>query len=162
MPGQNVLGCAVMYPWGVLQFRRVLVPLDFSTLSETILQYGVDMTKPDGVTTLLHVLEPLPLHFESGFGSFVNTEGFKRIRENAHHLLQNATSHYPGRNFATELAEGKAAPLILDAAARCNAQLIVLGTHGRGGLEHLFLGSVAARIVRKSHCPVLTVRKPIE
>ncbi len=146
----------------MLQFNRVLVPLDFSTLSDTILQYGVDMTKPDGTTMLFHVLEPLPLHFESSFGTFVNTEGLMRIRENAEHLLTKAAAHYPGRHFETELREGKAAPLILDAAQRFRADLIVLGTHGRGGLEHLFLGSVAARIVRKANCPVLTVRKPID
>jgi len=144
----------------VLQFERVLVPVDFSELSDTLLQYGVDMTTDDGTTILLHVLEPLPLHFESGYGSFVNTEGLVRIRENAQRLLREATERYPGRKFKTELREGKAAPLVLEAAANHDAQLIVMGTHGRGGLEHLFLGSVAARIVRKATCPVLSVRYP--
>jgi len=142
------------------QFERVLIPLDFSELSDTVLRYGVELTRDEGTTILLHVLEPLPLHFESAFGTFVNTEGLMRIRENAEKLLQEAKGKYPGRNFVTELKEGKASSLVLDAAKRHAVNLVVMGTHGRGGLEHLFLGSVAARIVRRASCPVLTVREP--
>ena len=142
------------------EFDRVLVPLDFSSLSETVLRYGVELTREGGVTVVLHVLEPLPMHFESAFGSFVNTEGVARIRENAQKLLDKCRTTYPGRNFVTELKEGKPSAHILDAERRHNAELIVMGTHGRGGLEELFLGSVAARVVRKARCPVLTVREP--
>lgn len=142
------------------QFDRVLVPLDFSELSDTVLRYGVELTRPGGTTVLLHVLEPLPLHFESAFGTFVNTEGLMRIRENAEKLLEEAKAKYPERNFVTELKEGKASSLVLDAAKRHGVDLIVMGTHGRGGLEHLFLGSVAARVVRRASCPVMTVRQP--
>lgn len=141
------------------QFQRVLVPVDFSELADTVLQYGVDLTATDGKTVLLHVLEPLPLHFESAFYGFVNTEGLERIRKNARQLLADAAAKYPGRNFETELKEGKPGPLILEAAQRHNAELIVVGTHGRGGIEDWFIGSVAARIVRKARCPVLTVRE---
>ncbi|MHC4974658.1 MAG: universal stress protein [Planctomycetota bacterium] len=142
------------------QFERVLVPLDFSELSDTVLRYGVELTRPGGTTILLHVLEPLPLHFESAFGTFVNTEGLMRIRENAEKLLEEAKAKYPDRTFVTELKEGKASSLVLDAAKRHGVNLIVMGTHGRGGLEHLFLGSVAARVVRRASCPVMTVREP--
>jgi len=142
------------------RFDRVLVPVDFSELTDTVLRYGVELTKEGGTTIVLHVLEPLPLHFETAFGAFVNTEGLMRIRENALRMLEETKQRYPDRTFITELREGKAAPLILDAAHRHHAQLIVMGTHGRGGLEHLFLGSVAARIVRNASCPVLTVRNP--
>jgi nucleotide-binding universal stress UspA family protein len=132
------------------RFDRVLVPVDFSELTDTVLRYGVELTKDEGTTIVLHVLEPLPLHFETAFGAFVNTEGLMRIRENALRLLEETKQRYPGRSFVTELREGKAAPLIIDAAQRHQAQLIVMGTHGRGGLEHLFLGSVAARVVRNA------------
>jgi universal stress protein A len=142
------------------RFDKVLVPVDFSELTDTVLRYGVELTKEQGVTIVLHVLEPLPLHFETAFGAFVNTEGLMRIRENALRLLEETKQRYPGHTFVTELREGKAAPLVIDAANRHGAQLIVMGTHGRGGLEHLFLGSVAARVVRNAACPVLTVRRP--
>jgi len=142
------------------KFDRVLVPLDFSEVSETVLQYGVELTKAGGKTIVLHVLEPLPLHFESAFGTFVNTEGLRRIRENATTLLEESAKKFGERDVVSELREGKPAYEILDAAKRHKAELIVMGTHGRGGLEEFFLGSVAARIVRKAPCPVLTVRVP--
>jgi nucleotide-binding universal stress UspA family protein len=142
------------------EFDRVLVPLDFSPLSETVLRYGVELTRQGGVTVVLHVLEPLPMHFESAFGSFVNTEGVARIRENAQQLLEQVCTNHPGRDFVTELKQGKPSAQILDAERKHGAELIVMGTHGRGGLEELFLGSVAARVVRKARCPVLTVREP--
>lgn len=140
-------------------FQRVLVPVDFSELTETVVRHGVDLTGEGGVTILFHVMEPLPMHVESAFGPFVNTEGLARIRENARGLLEDMRGRYPDRNMLTELQDGKPEPAILAAAARHQADLIVLGTHGRGGLEHLFLGSVAARVVRKAHCPVMTIRE---
>ena len=144
----------------MLEFDRVLVPVDFSEVTETVLRFGVELTAEAGTTVLLHVLEPLPLHFESAFGGFVNTEGLERIRENARQLTEEAMAKFPGRDFVTEMSEGKPAPLILEAAARHRAELIVIGTHGRGGIEDLFLGSVAARVVRKARCPVMTIRGP--
>ena len=144
----------------MLEFDRVLVPVDFSELTDTVLRFGVLLTATEGTTVLLHVLEPLPLHFESAFGGFVNTEGLERIRENAQKLIEEATAKFPGRNFVTETREGRPGVRILQAAARHQADLIVMGTHGRGGIEDLFLGSVAARVVRKARCPVMTIRGP--
>ena len=87
-------------------------------------------------------------------------EPLARIRENANELLANAVARYPDREFITELVDGKPDSNILDAAPRHKAELIVMGTHGRGGIEDLFLGSTAGKVVRKARCPVLTVRTP--
>ncbi|MFQ5844425.1 MAG: universal stress protein [Planctomycetota bacterium] len=144
----------------VLLFERVLVPVDFSELSETVLHYGTELTHPDGTTIVVHVLEPLPMHFESAFGTFVNTEGLVRIRENARQLLDELERKHSPRRLVTELREGKPHQQILSAAEEHRADLIVQGSHGRGGLEALFLGSVAAKILRKAACPVLTIRQP--
>ncbi len=144
----------------VLTFKRVLVPVDFSELSETVLDYGVGLTDPEGVTIVVHVLEPLPMHFESAFGSFVNTEGLVRIRENAEKLLEDLKKRYSDRKLVTELREGRPQHQVLEAAKDHAAEIIVQGSHGRGGLEALFLGSVAGKILRKAECPVLTVRHP--
>jgi len=142
----------------MLQFQRVLVPIDFSEITDTLVRYGTELTAPEGTTILVHVLEPLPMHVESAFGTFVNTEGLLRIRENARKMLADLVGRHPGRRIVPELLEGKPASEILDAARRHGADLVVVGTHGSGGLEHFFVGSVAARIVRKARCPVLTVR----
>ena len=60
----------------------------------------------------------------------------------------------------TELLHGFAVSEILNYAQQCKFDLIVMGTHGRRGLSHAFLGSVAERVVRSAPCPVLTVRAP--
>jgi K+-sensing histidine kinase KdpD len=56
------------------------------------------------------------------------------------------------------VVEGDPSAVILDVAREINADLIVLGTHGRKGISRLFVGSVAEQVVRKAECPVLTVR----
>ena len=66
----------------MLAFERVLVPVDFSELSDTVLRLGTELTSATGETVVVHVLESLPLHVESAFGPFVNTEGLERSREN--------------------------------------------------------------------------------
>ena len=74
-------------------------------------------------------------------------------------LLEQVCTNHPGRDFVTELKQGKPSAQILDAERKHGAGLIVMGTHGRGGLEELFLGSVAARVVRdKSHLREILAR----
>jgi nucleotide-binding universal stress UspA family protein len=62
--------------------------------------------------------------------------------------------------FAREAGEGQAFYEIIQVARKESADLIVMGTHGRTGIDHLLLGSIAENVVRKSPCPVLTVRLP--
>lgn len=62
----------------------------------------------------------------------------------------------------TRLAEGELASEILRAAQEIGCDLIVMGTHGRTGLKHLLMGSIAEQVVRKATCTVLTVKAPIE
>ena len=57
------------------------------------------------------------------------------------------------------MCEGYAATVIVEEAAPARADLIVIGTHGRSGLKHLLLGSIAERVVQKAPCPVLTVKR---
>lgn len=63
-------------------------------------------------------------------------------------------------NMTTEVRTGPAAKQILEAARERGSDLIVMGTHGRTGLGHLLLGSIAERVVRTAPCPVLTTRQP--
>jgi nucleotide-binding universal stress UspA family protein len=58
----------------------------------------------------------------------------------------------------TKLLQGFVAGQIVEFASRGEFDLVVMGTHGRTGMQHLFLGSVAERVVRLAHCPVLTVK----
>jgi nucleotide-binding universal stress UspA family protein len=63
-----------------------------------------------------------------------------------------------GRSVRTLTKRGSPAQVIVDTAKRNGADLIVMGTHGRTGLAHMLIGSVAERVVRTAHCPALTVR----
>jgi nucleotide-binding universal stress UspA family protein len=64
-----------------------------------------------------------------------------------------------GFNATTDVVFGPIAPTIVERAAQIGADLIVMGTHGRGGVAHLLMGSVAERVVRTAGCPVLTTRE---
>jgi len=65
-------------------------------------------------------------------------------------------------DYKTSIVTGIPYEEIIRKADECSASLIVLGTHGRTGLDHIIFGSTAERVVRSSSCPVLTIRMPVE
>jgi universal stress protein A len=67
-----------------------------------------------------------------------------------------------GLRVTTEVQAGKAAAVIIEVAEQQGCDLIVMGTHGRTGVAHLFLGSVAEKVVRAAPCPVVTIRDTAE
>ena len=104
---------------------------------------------------MVHVVkEPYPIGVE---GDVPDISGFRKsILETAHRQLDTLLAATPGASGVVLV--GPPAGRIIENAAECNADLIVMGTHGRGALTRLVLGSVAARVVRTAHCPVLTIR----
>ncbi len=78
------------------------------------------------------------------------------LREQAHKRMGELKALIP--DAQTVVREASPRPAIVDAALELNCQMIVMGTHGRSGLAHLLLGSVAEYVVRNSKVPVLTVR----
>ena len=82
---------------------------------------------------------------------------YEHDRKEAERLLQEAAAGLPGISAGTSLRSGTAASAIVDVAAECSADLLVVGVRGTSALERVFLGSVAARVVRDSPCPVLAV-----
>jgi nucleotide-binding universal stress UspA family protein len=142
-------------------FGKILVPTDFSASAEEAARTAVALSRCyDASLTFIHVYEPptyaLP---ESGL-SFTTTqldEAFAAFR----FLLTNAcvrARERGARKAETQLSYGFAAREITSKAREGAFDLIVMGTHGRTGLSHLLLGSVAERVVQAAHCPVLTVR----
>ncbi len=144
-------------------FKRILVPTDFSDPSDAAFDYARALAAPFGSTIqLLHVVEP-PLD-TSTFTNEVYVGNVPSIYEA---LAKEAQSQLDVRispadcaryGLRTEVVTGQSAPVILEHALDQHIDLIVMGTHGRTGLAHLFMGSVAEHVVRKSVCPVLTVR----
>jgi len=145
------------------RIRKILVPTDFSSPSDLALEYGKALADRFGASLhLLHVLED---PFIAGaWASEIYVADMPQLRASlraeADKRLARALSPAERERYAvtTEVRVGSAAPAIREAAEEHGVDLIVMGTHGRSGMAHLLLGSVAERLVRLAPCPVLTVR----
>ena len=133
--------------------RQILVPVDFSAASLQALDYAVELATPFGAAlTVLFVVEPL--YTAGDFGVLLEEQ--QRVG-NAELARLAARLEERGVTCRTLLGRGRPYQVIGDEARRCKADLIVMATHGRTGLSHLVMGSVAARVVRSAACPVLTL-----
>jgi nucleotide-binding universal stress UspA family protein len=147
----------------VSTFRKILVPVDFSEHSTVALDMAVSLARDFAASlTIVHVYEPLAVAVPQGYQLFSDAQlksWFEELQQGLARLQQRAAAAgAPG--VATELLHGFAVAELQNYAAENSFDLIVMGTHGRRGLSHAFLGSVAERLVRVAPCPVLTVRAP--
>jgi nucleotide-binding universal stress UspA family protein len=149
----------------VITLKHILVPTDFSEPSEVAVRYAKALAETFGSALhVLHVLDESYLvwaaneGFASPVGLDVRGEAEKAARERLQRVLTDAEwEKYPARSV---LRVGNPFLEIIRYAREADVDLIVMGTHGRGLLAHVLLGSVAERVVRKAPCPVLTVRHP--
>jgi len=144
-------------------FAKILTAIDFSENSECAFEYALTLaTQFNAELTIIHVInEPVDLRgFYVPHISFEQLE--KEIEESAVKMMDTFCSSKLGSfsNYKTVIATGIPYDEITAAAARIDASLIVLGTHGRTGLDRILFGSTAERVVRSAGCPVLTVRLP--
>jgi nucleotide-binding universal stress UspA family protein len=146
----------------VTRIRRILFATDFSKASANAFDTAVSLAKTNrGTLTILHVIAPFTPMMP---GQYIGTQTWHQIdlerREWTKRELAKATTKAKKAGIsATQLvAEGDPARQIVRAARSRNADLVVVGTHGRTGFTKFFLGSVAARVVATAHCPVVTVR----
>jgi nucleotide-binding universal stress UspA family protein len=141
----------------LLPIARVLAPVDFSPLSEQALDFALELAAPLGASvTALYVFEPPDASFASNVPPMPDyLEGLEIAARDAMAALVAA------RRAKGATLEGKVRVGVdwqeVDAEAK-DHQLVVMGTHGRRGVSHLLLGSVAEKVVRTSAIPVLTVR----
>lgn len=143
-----------------MHIRHILVPTDFSDGSSQAFDTALDMARDSGArVTLFHVH-----HVPTTVFPDVILPLAPELLRNLEHSVQLILDQWRERARAagveadTRTAFGATPPAICAAADEVGADLIVLGTHGRGGLSHALLGSVAERVVRRAPCPVLTVR----
>lgn len=143
-----------------VSWRRILVPLDFSDCSIEALEYAALVAqRAKASLRLLHVLEPVSYGLDFTLLHVAKREEVQeRLTARLRGLASALQSVHVTADF--QLRGGLPADSILDAAKAEPADLIVMGTHGRRGLSHTFWGSVAESVLRKAHCPVLTVRSP--
>jgi len=143
-----------------MHIRHILVPTDFSEGSTCAFETAVAMAVDSGAKlTLFHVH-----HVPTTVFPDVILPLAPEIQRNLEHSVQLILDQWCERARAagvdadTRTVFGATPHEICAAAEALHADLIVIGTHGRGGLSHALLGSVAEKVVRKAPCPVLTVR----
>jgi universal stress protein A len=142
-------------------FSTVLVAVDFSDSSDNAFQMALTMAKSFSAKLLvLHVInEPVDMR-----GFYVPHISFERleneIKEGAEKLMESfcRSNLADFENYETVIVSGLPYEEIIGQADEKGADLIVIGTHGRSGLDHVLFGSTAEKVVRKSRIPVLTVR----
>ncbi|MDH3520073.1 MAG: universal stress protein [Myxococcales bacterium] len=145
-----------------MRFETLLVPLDFSPHADRALAAALELAVALGAKRvhLLHVHHPppMPTPLPGSGPSYVEIES--RLIEDAGRALQSRVDRVGKMSFALEISVevGVPAEVICSEAEKRAADLIVMGTHGRTGVAHVLLGSVAERTVARAPCPVLTVR----
>lgn len=146
-------------------YRRILWPTDFSRLASAALPHAARLAGAGpGELVILHVLPPpaiVPVPDLSGaVWAQILEESRAAAQTRLKRLADRVRRQLPGIRVRGLLAEGQAEIEILRTARRLRCDAIVLATHGRTGLAHVLIGSVAERVLRMAPCPVLTVRHP--
>ena len=139
------------------QISRILVAMDFSAHASNALQWARSFGDALGAKLiLLHVIDAAAAVAVETGGVTADFALLYILREQAEKRMGELHALIPDAQTAVREASPPAA--IVEVALELNCQMIVMGTHGRSGLKHLFLGSVAEYVVRNSKVPVLTVR----
>jgi len=138
-------------------FRRILVPVDFTPVAQKLVEHASNLVADDGVVHLLHVVEWVPRVVDGAFMGYPETKQVRELHAQSERKLADLARTIRGK-VECEVAEGDAAPTILDAASRGGFDLVVLATKARGGLGHFLLGSVAEKVLHKATVPLLIVR----
>jgi universal stress protein A len=141
-----------------LRLKSILVPIDFSKSSQKAFEYALPLARQfDGEITLLHAIEPPSYAMDLSY--IPRSEGFptasmkKELEDLGNRIIEPELL----RDVIVQV--GTAFEVITSTARDCEVDLIVLTTHGKTGLKHVFMGSTAERVVRHAPCPVLVVRK---
>jgi nucleotide-binding universal stress UspA family protein len=151
----------------MIVLNNILVATDFSESSEAALAYGRALARQFGATLhVLHVVEDFAARFVGfpfpvGDLGRMQTAAESTARERLNAML-SGQDRQALQAKAVVIMSTSPSEAILDYARHTmpRIELVVMGTHGRGAVGHLFMGSVAERVVRSAPCPVLTIRHP--
>ncbi|MEO7464587.1 MAG: universal stress protein [Nitrosospira sp.] len=143
--------------------RKIILATDFSEASQDAVRYAVWMAKSlQAELELLHVFEPngwmvpSPYYFTPGFEQWVDAS-LEKTRQKGKESLEKLAESLD-MQVETIFVEGRTGKEIVRIAAERRVDLLILGTHGYTGWDHLTIGSVAEFVVRHASCPVLTVK----
>jgi nucleotide-binding universal stress UspA family protein len=146
-----------------IKFTRIVCATDFSDSSEHAQRYAIGLAEVFGAELrLVHVVELpfLPTYSLAGVPNLALP--VEQLEEGARQHLEQAVAACRAIHANTEGTVRTGSPFVevINYAREIEADLIVVGTHGRTGLSHMLIGSVAEKIVRKAPCPVLSIKHP--
>lgn len=142
--------------------ENILVPLTVNKDSKNILDHAISIAeKFNAKIVVFHVLrEPKmdlsEINYESGFLQKIKKQQEEEVEKEFRSLIPE--EYYEKYNLSTEMTSGQPFLEIVNKAKSLNADLIVMGTHGRSGLSHVLLGSFAEKVLRLAPCPVMIIR----
>jgi universal stress protein A len=139
-----------------MKCQHILVPIDFSPDAERALGHAIELARQfQARLTLLHVIH-IPVTTEVNLSSY-----YVEMETSAQQGMMTYQKRVEDAGLVTDVIVMRGTPFreIVDTASNKRVDLIVMGTHGRTGLQHLLLGSVAERVVRLAPCPVLVTRE---
>lgn len=145
----------------MINIKNILCPVDYSVYSEKALNYAIELAERYGAKLyLIHVLDIRVYDMndpELYSTAMIDEETMEKMKERLSKCVrEDAKSKIPVEAL---IIQGVPFVEIIKAAKEYKVDLIVIGTHGRTGISHAIMGSVAEKVVRKSPCPVLTVRQ---
>lgn len=146
----------------MVNIKNILCPIDYSVYSEMALKYAIEFAeKYQAKLYLMHVLDIRVYDINDPDLYNVNIIDEETINKLRERLLKCVNEDAKNKiSVEAIIIQGVPFAEIIKAAKECKIDLIVLGTHGRTGLSHAIMGSVAEKVVRKAPCPVLTIRHP--
>jgi nucleotide-binding universal stress UspA family protein len=141
----------------VFPIRTILHPTDYSERSRPAFDLSCALARDFGAELIVCHVSPPPI-IAAGEGVIVDFPTGETEEMMAR--LKDVKPEKPGVRVTHQLLRGEPASEIAQLAAKAKVDLIVVGTHGRGGLSRLLMGSVAEGVMRKAPCPVVTVKAP--
>ncbi|NQV29450.1 MAG: universal stress protein [Candidatus Marinimicrobia bacterium] len=146
-----------------MQYKKILVPTDFSESARYALPFAIDLAQRYHASLhILHVVEPIVAPVDFAWGTYSYPDIEKQLDGYVDESLSKIVAEQIPDGIKTQSTNlhGKPWREIIAFAKTEEMDLIVMATHGLSGLSHAIYGSTAEKVVRKSHCPVLIVRHP--
>jgi nucleotide-binding universal stress UspA family protein len=138
-----------------MHVKKILFPTDFSTIADQALDYAATLAKENGAKLLIVHIAELPAAYGAGemYYGIPEPDTDELLR-----MLHNVVPRNPPVDHEYRLLKGDPAREIVRVAKDDTVDLIVMSTHGRTGLGRVLMGSIAEAVVRRAHCPVLTLK----
>lgn len=149
--------------------KKVLIALDYDPPAQRIAEKGYELAKSmNAEVILLHVVSEAFYYTSPNYSSIMGYEGFndlnlvplsnvEELRKAALNFLNMSKKHLGDESIQTVIREGEFGENIINTAKEVNADLIVMGSHGRRGLDKILLGSVAEQVLHKTHIPLYII-----